>query len=98
MEYRKIKDKHRVTGTGRKKWKFLESLDQVLGNKPTTVVPVVVDTLQETTETEDVAEENLNKPLSDNQLSMNQSVSLDSSQVDNTHKKTSKEKNREVWV
>lgn len=47
MDYRKIKDKHRVTGTGRKKWKFLEPLDQVLGDKSTTVPPVVVDTSHE---------------------------------------------------
>ena len=35
------------------------------------MTPVVVDTLQESTETEDMVEENLNKLLSDNQLLMN---------------------------
>ena len=57
--------------TGRKKGKCLEPLDHVLGNKPTTVTSVIVGTLQESTETEDMAEENLNKLLSDNQLLMN---------------------------
>ena len=59
-EYRKIKDKHRVTGTGRKKWKHYEALDAVLGDRPTTVPPFIVDTLQESTsDTEmDNSEEN----------------------------------------
>ena len=30
-EYRKIKDQHK-TGTGRKKWRFYDALDSVLGN------------------------------------------------------------------
>ena len=49
-EYRKIKDKHRVTGTGRKKWKHYDTLDAVLGDRPTTLPPVIVDTLQESIE------------------------------------------------
>ncbi len=44
-EYRKIKDKHGKTGEGRKRWKFLEAMDTVLGNKPATKPPVVIDTL-----------------------------------------------------
>ena len=35
-EYRKVQDKHRVTGEGRKKWKFLEAMDNVLADKPST--------------------------------------------------------------
>ena len=49
-EYWKIKDKHRVTGTGRKKWKHYDTLDAVLGDRPTTLPPVIVDTLQESIE------------------------------------------------
>ena len=49
-EYRKIKDKHRVTGTGRKKWKHYDTLDAVLGDRPATLQPVIVDTLQESIE------------------------------------------------
>lgn len=98
MDYRKIKDKHRVTGTGRKKWKFLEPLDQVLGDKSTTVPPVVVDTSHESFEIEkgesyaSVTEENISgeaqTPLTDGELSVksteNQSVSSDNSKVVNT--------------
>ena len=97
MDYRKIKDKHRVTGTGRKKWKFIEPLDQVLGDKSTTVPPVV-DTSHESFEIEkgesyaSVTEENISgeaqTPLTDGELSVksteNQSVSSDNSKVVNT--------------
>ena len=96
MDYRKIKDKHRVS-TGRKKWKFLEPLDQVLGDKPTTVPPVV-DTSHESIEIEkgesyaSVTEENISDeaqtPVTDGELSVtsteNQSVSSDNSKVVNT--------------
>ena len=44
-EYRKIKDQHNKTGTGRKKWRFHDALDSVLGNKPATMPPELVDTL-----------------------------------------------------
>ena len=43
FEYLKIKDKHGKTGEGRKNWKFLEPLDEVLGHKPATRPPVVVE-------------------------------------------------------
>ena len=42
-EYRKIKDKHGKTGEGRKNWKFLEAVDDVLGHKPATQPPLVVE-------------------------------------------------------
>ena len=43
FEYRKIKDKHGKTGEGRKDWRFYEAMDQVLGHKPATQPPVVVE-------------------------------------------------------
>ena len=43
-EYRKVKDKHRVTGEGRKKWKFLEAMDNVLADKPSTQPSTLIDT------------------------------------------------------
>lgn len=46
-DYRKIKDKHGKTGESRKKWKFLEPMDSILGHKPATCPTVVVDTLGE---------------------------------------------------
>lgn len=48
-EYRKIKDKHRITGEGRKKWKFLDAMDNVLADKPSTQPPTLIDTLSEDT-------------------------------------------------
>lgn len=112
MDYRKIKDKHRVTGTGRKTWKFLEPLDQVLGDKPTTEPPVVVDTSHtESVEIEkggstSVTEENLSDDaptsLTDGELSGtstdNQSISSDNMQLKSRTKKATKRKNREDWI
>ena len=45
--YRKIKDKHNKTGEGRNKWIFLEAMDTVLADKPSTQPPVLIDTLEE---------------------------------------------------
>ena len=50
--YRKIKDKHSKTGVGRKKWLFLEAMDTVLGDKPSTRPAVLIDTLEPTAEQE----------------------------------------------
>lgn len=44
-DYRKVKDTHNKTGEGRKKWKFLEAMDAVLADKPSTQPPVLIDTL-----------------------------------------------------
>ena len=44
-EYMKLKDNHNLTGRGRKKWSFFESLNDILGNRPATCPPVVLDTL-----------------------------------------------------
>ena len=49
QEYKKIKDTHNKTGTGRKKWRFYDSLNEVLGNRPVTCPPVVIDMSDETT-------------------------------------------------
>lgn len=57
-EYRKVKDKHGKTGTGRKKWKFLDALDEVLGHKPATRPPVLIDTLQEKTPADHIPDGN----------------------------------------
>ena len=43
LEYRKIKDTRNKTGRGRKEWKCFESMDAVLGHKPATQPPVVVE-------------------------------------------------------
>ena len=43
LEYRKIKDTRKKTGTGRKEWRYFEEMDAVLGHKPATQPPVVVE-------------------------------------------------------
>ena len=43
----KIKDKHGKTGRGRSTWKFLDALDAVLGHKPATRPPLVLDTSED---------------------------------------------------
>ena len=35
-EYQKVKDHNNETGRNRKKWKFYDALNDVLGNRPTT--------------------------------------------------------------
>ena len=43
-DYSKVKDKHIKTGEGRNKWKFLEAMDSVLADKPSTQPPVLINT------------------------------------------------------
>ena len=43
LEYRKMKDTRKKTGTGRKDWRYFEEMDAVLGHKPATQPPVVVE-------------------------------------------------------
>ena len=43
FEYKKIKDTMGKTGRGRKNWKYFEAMDQVLGHKPATRPPVVIE-------------------------------------------------------
>ena len=47
LDYRKIKDTHGKTGRGRSTWKFFNKLDAVLGHKPATRPPVVLDTSED---------------------------------------------------
>lgn len=54
QDYKKIKDNHNYTGRGRTSWKFFEPLN-ILGTRPATRSPVVLDTQDATSL---VAEEN----------------------------------------
>ena len=72
-ECRKIKDKHRVTGTGRTKWKHYDALDAVLGDRPTTEPPFIVDTLQESTSSDTEMDNSEENDINDEQLS-NESI------------------------
>lgn len=53
QEYKKNKDNNGLTGRGRGKWRFFDALDEVLGNRPATCPPVVLDTMLYDPETED---------------------------------------------
>ena len=44
LDYRKAKDKNGKTGRGRAIWKYFEALDAILGNRPATKPPTVIDT------------------------------------------------------
>lgn len=58
QEYKKIKDDHKETGNERKKWKFYDRINRILGNKPSVTPPVVVDTLDlSTSSTEKITSE-----------------------------------------
>ena len=48
-DYKKIKDNNGLTGRGRGKWRFYmyEALDDILGNRPATRPPVIVDTTKD---------------------------------------------------
>ena len=44
-EYKKIKDNNDETGRKRKNWRFYEAVNEVLGCKPATCPPVVIDSM-----------------------------------------------------
>lgn len=48
-EYKKIKDNNDETGRKRKGWRYYDAINDVLGCKPATQPPVLVDTLAEDT-------------------------------------------------
>ena len=52
MEYRKVKDGRNKTGEDRKEWEFFDGLDDILGTKPSTQPPIVIDTSEATGEME----------------------------------------------
>lgn len=47
FEYKKIKDKKGKTGEGLKCWKYFEAMDSILGHKPATQPPVLVESSHE---------------------------------------------------
>ena len=55
--FKKVKDKNRGTGNDRKKMKFYDELNELLGNKPSVSPPVVVDSLDSSSSTEKLPSE-----------------------------------------
>ena len=47
QEYKKLKDNNGLTGRGRGKWRFFDAMDEILGNRPATRPPVVLDTTED---------------------------------------------------
>ena len=45
QDYKKIKDKQNLTGHGRSDWKYFDKLDKILGARPATRPPVLLETL-----------------------------------------------------
>ena len=54
VEYKKVKDKEKKTGEGKTKWEFFDGMYNILGDRPSTILPVVLDSLE--TEKEAAAE------------------------------------------
>ena len=48
---KKIKDNHNLTGRGRSRWKFYHKINEILGNRPATRPPVLLDTLSDDSHT-----------------------------------------------
>ena len=46
-EYKRTKDNNGLTGRGTRKWKYFDQLDAILGHRPATAPPVVLDTSAE---------------------------------------------------
>ena len=56
-EYKKEKDKHNRTGEGRTNWDYFEAMDAILGHRPATQPPVVIDTSESATPAPETQEE-----------------------------------------
>ena len=46
VEYKKVKDKEKKIGEGKTKWEFFDGMYNILGDRPSTVLPVVLDSLE----------------------------------------------------
>ena len=64
-EYKKLKDTHKITGTGRKNWRFYEAMDSVIGHKQAVKPPVVLDTSEDITCDDDYQETDIDDNLLD---------------------------------
>ena len=53
IDYRKMKDKHNKTGENRNKWECFDATDAILGHRPTTRPPVVLDTSEQPEQVEE---------------------------------------------
>ena len=77
IEYKKVKDKHGKTGENRSDWEHFNAMDAILGNRPATKPPVVIDT-SATLNPMEQQEEQLQDDASDNVESLSNSTSAPS--------------------
>ena len=47
-EYKRVKDHNGLTGRGTRKWRYYDSIDAILGHRPSTRPPIVLDTSSDT--------------------------------------------------
>ena len=66
-----MKDTHKITGTGRKNWRFYKAMDSVIGHKPAVKPPVVLDTSEGNTCDDDFQETDIDGNLLDDSSDIN---------------------------
>ncbi len=67
-EYKKVKDHNNETGKRRKAWKLYDCMNEVLGNKPATRPPIVIDSLEDVVESDGTGDEEVTGADVDNVL------------------------------
>lgn len=65
QEYKKVKDNNGLTGKGRMIWKYYDAMNEVLGNRPATRPPVVIDTTASTSTSADNSPDHVTTELED---------------------------------
>ena len=78
QEYKKIKDQDRETGNNSKQWKYYDKVNEILGNRPSVVPPVLVDSLDSSASTDKVtSDDDPNGDMSDNEQEGSSKASSD---------------------
>ena len=67
FEYRKVKDKNGKTGEGRSNWRYYDAMNAILGDKPATCPPVVVESGCSSHPVQSQVDESLEEQLDDEQ-------------------------------
>ena len=81
LDYRKIKDKHNKTGEGRSTWKYFDTMDAVLGHRPTTRPSAVLDTSEQPDEDDEGGSEDGEEDKgSEEQSNLSTAIALEDAQ------------------
>ena len=84
QEYKNVKHKNNPNGTGRTDWKFYDKVNEILGNKPATKPPVLIDTSSEIKEDDDNDPVGLSEADIDNSSFLTSDVSEDGAEGDHS--------------